>query len=79
MGVDLNVRTFVRGDRDGSARSRLILGQRAETKRQHSRSQYVADLPAGNLESAWMIFAFLGPDELTLAREHELIEGGELI
>jgi len=26
-----------------------------------------------------MIFAFLGPDELTLAREHELIEGGELI
>jgi len=28
-----------------------------------------------NLEGAWKIFAFVGPDELALAREHGLIGG----
>jgi len=57
MGVDLNVTldavalTGPLGRRHGAP-----LSGRAESEwRRHSRSQYVADLSAGNLESAWKI------------------------
>jgi hypothetical protein len=49
-------------------------------KRQNGVTLDLAMAPTyllASFEGAWKIFAFVGPDELTLAREHGLI-GGEL-
>lgn len=37
-------------------------------------SRHVTDVPPGNLEGAWKIFAFVGPDELALARSTDSLE-----
>ena len=56
MGVDLNVTLDSVALTGPWTPSRCPLSGRAESEwRRHSRSQYVADLSAGNLESAWKI------------------------